>query len=255
MGQVDGMPKPVTISPQDLQAQMTLRINDASMEPESKEQRAQNFMTYYAALKDMIASSMQQAQGSRWATKPLYVDYASLVQDMSQKFGQSNYDKILLDGDSVMQAMQNSQTPFIMPNERMIITPADLKPSELSQLLQRNGIQPDPSRESDPPETPAQLAGDQESTSNMSGDTVNPHAISAQEHAQQTAQNAQVTPDHLLQAQQQEHQQAIDQGKQQIEAAKVALQAHKQMADQQLNFAQLNAKAAEPVDKKKKANV
>jgi hypothetical protein len=203
MGTEKGKRKAVTVKPKDLQGRMSLRINEASMEPETKEQRVAKFLAYLQQLQALQAASLQQAQSTKWATKPIYVDYVSLVQDLSDKMGEANFDKILLDNAEVEKAMQASETPMVLPNERINITPADLKPSEMMQLLQRNGIQPDPSRQQDAPVTTNQAA-------NTPPATEEPPA-------------PQITPDHLLAANAQDHSHAL-------ETAKLALEVRKQLA-------------------------
>lgn len=150
MGKEKNQPAPITIKPEDLQGEMILRINDASMEPMSKEQELVQFNAFVQQLMQMQQASFAQAQQTRYVTKPLYYDFAALAQDLSQKMGQANFDKLLVDQKEVEEAMQNSQTPMVMPNERIMIAPDDLKNSELAQLLQRSGIQPDESRAADP---------------------------------------------------------------------------------------------------------
>lgn len=146
-----GMPAAVEIKPEDLQAPMTLRINDASMEPESKQQQLQNFQNYLASMMQLKDQSLQQAASTKWATKPLYLDFTQLAQNLSQKYGQSNIDKIMLEGDEVEQLMQNSQAPFISPKETMKLDLNELYGSEAASLLTRNGIQPDPKRQAQVP--------------------------------------------------------------------------------------------------------
>lgn len=141
-----GEKKPMTIKPKDMQGDMELTVDDASMDPSNQQERVAREMAYVQQVQQLQAASEQQAQNTRWATSPLYLDYASLIDEYSQIMERPNYDKLLLNKKDVEKAMQNSQTPMVVPNERITLTPADLLPSEVVQLLQRNGIQPDPSR-------------------------------------------------------------------------------------------------------------
>lgn len=156
MGQKDNRPAPVTVTPQDLQGQFVLRINDASMEPPTKDQELQQFSAFVQQLQAMQQASFVQAQQTRWATKPMYLDFGMLARDFAFKMGQANFDKVMLQGDEVEQAMQNSQTPMIQPNERLNIDINELYGSEAAQLLERNGIQADPQRQTQVPQAEIQ---------------------------------------------------------------------------------------------------
>lgn len=227
MGTVKGRRKPVKVKPKDIQGQMTLRINDASMEPESKEQRLTSFLAYVQQLMQFQAASVVQAQQTKWATEPVYIDYASLIEDASQKFGQAHYDKILLDNKEVEQAMQNSSTPMVTPNERINIVPTDLKPSEMAQLLQRNGITPDPTRAQDEP-----------LTNNQATTMVNAAKVGQTGATPPTAEPEapQLTPADIIAAAKHDHQATMDK-------AKFGLEVHKQIASE----AQVAQQPQEPV--------
>lgn len=228
--QEGSMDKPLTISPGDLQGDLDLQVTEDSMQPLTKDQELQQFQAWMQAEMALVQASEQQAQQTRWAIDPLYLDFDALHHDLGKKFSMDNSEKIILSGDEVKQAMQNSQTPMIMPNERVLITPADMFNSEVAQLLERNGVQPDPQRQGST--TPAAEAV-------MMADA----AATAAKGQSQAPDEAQITPDHLLSAQQQAHQQAL-------EEAKIALQASKQQHDQQMSQVQF----AHTVDQAKVQN-
>jgi hypothetical protein len=142
-----GQKQPMTIKPQDLQKDMQLIIDDTTMDPAKQDERMARFMVYYQQLSAMQQASVTQAQETRWATVPMYLDYNSILQSYSELMNATNYDKLLLDKNTVMEAMQNAQTPWFMPHERFSIDLNELYGTEASQYLQRNGIQPDPSRQ------------------------------------------------------------------------------------------------------------
>jgi hypothetical protein len=195
-----GEKKPMTIKPQDMQGDLELTVDDASMDPANQEERISRHMAYVQQLQQLQAASEQQAQSTRWATSPVYLDFASLIDDYSQIMGHPNYDKLLLNKQAVDQAMQNSQTPMVMPNERINLTPGDLMASEIAQLLTRNGIQPDPSREQGAL-APNELV--------MQADVRSTLAKSQPaEPAADTSGN--ITPEHMLAADAQAHQQKMD---------------------------------------------
>lgn len=155
MGQENNRPKPVTISPADMQGQMVLRINDASMQPMSQEEELKQFEAYLAQVLAMQQASVQQAQLTKWAEPPLFLNFASLFQDLTIKFGQANFNKLILDSAAIMQKMgQNPSNAFLTPQQKITYNLDDLYGSEASQLLSRDGIQADPQRASQVP-TPA----------------------------------------------------------------------------------------------------
>jgi hypothetical protein len=149
MGQVENRPGPVTISPADMQGQMVLRINDASMEPISKEEELAKFQAYMQQTIQMQQASIQQAQLTGGATQPMFLDFGSLFQDLSQKMGYANFDKILLKNDDIMGQGNQQQPPPDSKNGSFTLD--DLYGSEASQVLLRDGVQPDPQRQGQVP--------------------------------------------------------------------------------------------------------
>jgi hypothetical protein len=199
-----GRVKTMTVTPADLQGEMQLMVDEASMDPSEKSDRIAQWIAYVQQLEQMQAASFQQAQQTRWATDPLYLNYTELMQDYSEIMDHPQYDKLLIDKEQLQEAMQNSQSPMIMPNERFMLDINELYGSEASQWLQRNGIQPDPARQSQTPVEPSQ-----------------------DQAAQGQDSQGAVTPETLLKADQQAHQQNIDH-------ARLALEAQKQAHDQEL---------------------
>jgi len=224
MPQEGSQDKPMTISPADLQGDLDLQVTEDSMAPLTKDQQLQQFQAWFTAELTLKQASEQQAQQTRWAIEPVYLDFDALHHDLAKNFNMDNSEKVILSGDEVKQAMQNSQSPMIMPNERMMITPGDMFNSEVAQLLQRNGVTPDPKRQTDA--TPA-------AESVMAADA---QATGAQAPPPDPTQ---ITPDHLLKADAQKHAQALAEHKQAMEAAKMQQASDKQNFDQQHSALQL----------------
>lgn len=203
-----GKKQPMTITPKDMQGDMQLIIDDSSMNPSSQDDKVNRFMAYTQQLEQLQQLSIQQAQSTRWTTSPLYIDYASILQDASEVMDRTQFDKYLLDGKLVEQAMQASQTPMIMPHEQFKLDLNQLYGSEASELLQRNGITPDPQRIQQVP-----VEGDAfQSAQTGAGGAIQPDPTA-------------VTPDHLISAVQSDHQQQVDKANL---ALKVQDQQHKQ---------------------------
>lgn len=108
-GMVENRPAPVKVTPSDLQGQMVLRINDASMEPEGKEQKLQGTLAYIQQLEGLRQSSIQQAQTTGGITKPLIIDYGVLSEELSEDFGKNNYDKLILSEDELAKRTEEAQ--------------------------------------------------------------------------------------------------------------------------------------------------
>lgn len=209
----NGRKETMEITPKDMQGDMELIIDDSSMDPSTQDEKTARFIAYIQQLEQIRQASIQQAQLTKWSTSPLYLNYPAILQDASEVTDHTQFDKYLLNGKQVEQAMQASESPMIMPNESLKIQLPELFGSEAAQLLQRNGIKPDPGRMQQAPQD-----------------------NSAQAPASPGADPTQVTPDHILKADQQAHQQNLD-------AAKLALEAQQQHAAQELNVAKLAQQA------------
>ena len=148
---VNGKKKPMTITPQDMQGDMELIIDDSTMDPAAQDEKVQREMVFLQELQQLQKSSIEQAQITRWTTSPLYLNFANIFQDYAQTMGRSQADKYILGEDIVKQAVSAAQTPFILPNEKWQIDLNQLYGSEAAQLLQRSGIQPDGARAQEQP--------------------------------------------------------------------------------------------------------
>lgn len=201
---VQGKKMPMKITPQDMQGDMELIIDDSTMDPSAQDEKMAREMAFLQELQQLQQASIQQAQLTRWTTSPLYLDYANIFQDYAQLTGRSQADKYILSEDVVQQAIQSAQTPFIMPNERWQIDLNQLYGSEAAQLLQRSGIQPAPERQVEQP-VPGDAFQAKQTGPGGAPPTEGPGSVPPN-----TTDATQVTPDHLLQAEQQQHQQAMD---------------------------------------------
>lgn len=146
-----GQKTPMTINPADMQGDLELTVDDTTMDPANRDHRIARFMAYTQQLEMMRQASYQQSMSTKGATSPLYIDYTKLLDDYSQVMDHPNYDKMILNSKEIQQTMQNSQTSMITPNERINLDINQLYGSEAAQLLQHNGIQPDPQRASQQP--------------------------------------------------------------------------------------------------------
>jgi hypothetical protein len=176
-----GKTTPMTITPKDMQGDMDLIVDESTIDPANQDERVARWVAYAQQLQQLQATSLQQAQLTNGAVKPIYIDYTALLQSLSEVMNHPNYEQLLVDNQQVEQHMQANAQPNMQTNERINLDINELYGSEAAQLLQRNGIQADPRRKSQEPV----VAG-------------------------ATNQTPALTPDHVLKADQQAHQQAMD---------------------------------------------
>lgn len=150
-GMDNNRPGPVTVQPSDLQAPLMLRINPASMEPMSKDEQRAQFQAYLQQMMGIQQAALQQTQMTRGMLKPIYLDFATIAQELSEKFGQFNYDKLIMSNDEVQQleqqaAQQFAQTginPFApLPQMRVNVDPSQIPANQENALMGNYGVPP-----------------------------------------------------------------------------------------------------------------
>lgn len=102
-----GKTQPMTVSPEDMQGDMDLMIDDASMEPASKEEQRQAHQEFLAQL--MGLKQAADAQTQMMDTPPMVLDFAEVAEDLSEKFGIKNFGSILMPQEQAQRAMQAMQ--------------------------------------------------------------------------------------------------------------------------------------------------
>lgn len=254
----NGQKKTVQVTPQDMQGDMELIIDESTMDPASQDEKITREQAFQQNLLALQQASVQQAQMTRWTTTPLYINFPNLMQDYAQMVGRTQSDKYILGEDVVKQAMQSAQTPFIMPNEKWQIDLNQLYGSEAAQLLQRSGIQPAPERAQEQP-----VEGDA-FQARQTGPGGAPPSEGPGSVPPGQPDPTQITPDHLLTADQQNtkqaltaqnqaHKQTLAEAKmahdQKVKEAQLALQAHQQQFDQLKQTAEFQQQTKNPIKK------
>ena len=157
MIKTQGEKQQMTINPQDIQGDIELMVDDKSMDPANQDQRIAQYMSYVQQLEQMQQASFAQAAQTNQATTPLYIDFATLLQDFSELTGHTNYDKILLNAQEIQQKIAQSSDQQV-GNERFSTDINQLYGTEAAQWLQKHGIQADPRRVQQTPQIdPAQV--------------------------------------------------------------------------------------------------
>lgn len=92
------------VSPGDFAYDMELRIDDASMEPTSKEDQRTVFLQYIQQTLQLQQASAAQAQIA--GTKPLVLDFEELFRQESEQFGIKTVDKIIITPEELAEDQQ-----------------------------------------------------------------------------------------------------------------------------------------------------
>jgi len=128
------------IHPAMLQGDMELRIDDASMEPVSKEDQRNTYLQYIQQVLSLQQASAAQAQATQGATKPLTLDFEELVEQLSDKFGINTEESIIKEPEEMQQEEQAAEggmgSPMEMPEQEMEMenqTPEDMMGPEMPQ--------------------------------------------------------------------------------------------------------------------------
>lgn len=111
----------VNIDPADLQYEMDLRIDDASMQPLSKQDRLQQYLTYQQQVLTLQQQSIAQHQAL--GTEPIALNFPAIFEEMSQEFGQKNADKFTLAPEEVQAAQQQQMQEMAMQQQAQGMPP------------------------------------------------------------------------------------------------------------------------------------
>lgn len=131
--------KPVQVSPSDLQGDMELRIDDASMEPTSKEDQKTSYLAFVQQALQLQQASMQQAQTS--GTKPLTLNFDEMFESTAEKFGIKSVDSLIISPQEIeeeqakQQAAQAGMEEQMQPEQGMQPEQAPQEPNPMEMML------------------------------------------------------------------------------------------------------------------------
>jgi hypothetical protein len=97
-----------TLTPEEMQLDMQLRVDDMSMQPLSEDQKRQNFMAYQNNLIQLQTGSVNQAKITGDPNQVLFLDYPALGEQSAKYFGQRDFRKVTMTNEAAM-ANQNQQ--------------------------------------------------------------------------------------------------------------------------------------------------
>ena len=131
---------PLLIEPADLQGDMELKIDDASMQSVSKEDQKASYLAFIQQTLSLQQASMQQAQALQ--TKPLELDFDELFEQMADKFGIKSIDSIIItpeekeDDMAIQQASQDAMQEQMMGEEGMMPEMPQEMPQQAPEMPQ-----------------------------------------------------------------------------------------------------------------------
>ncbi len=162
----------IQITPMDLQGDMELRIDDASMQPATKEERRDAQIQFTQQALGLKQASDQQAQ--QIGTKPIALDYGEMLGDLADEFGNKNPDKYLLSDEEIAESQQEqteAKSQQMQSEAQMMQQQQQLQ----QQAMPQQGMQPGmegqpqgmPPEQGLPPEGMEQQMGEMPPPQNM----------------------------------------------------------------------------------------
>lgn len=97
-----------SLTPEEMQLQMELRINDMAMQPISDQQRKENFLAYRDNLVQMQTASVQQSQITGDQSQIIFVDWHSLAEQAARHFHVRGFQKQIMPNEDAL-AVQDEQ--------------------------------------------------------------------------------------------------------------------------------------------------
>lgn len=126
------------LTPEELQLQMELQINDMSMQPLSDMQRRENFIAYQDRVLQLAAASAQQAQLTGDQSQIVFLDYHQQIRDTAKHFSQRSAEKQIMPNDKALAA-QNQQAVA----QEQAIAEEDAKLGDMDAITQEIADLPD----------------------------------------------------------------------------------------------------------------
>lgn len=102
-----GRKETMEVTPDDMQGDMDLIVDDASMEPASKDDQKENYLAFTTQLINMKQVADQQSQ--MLGTPPLALNFSGIAEDLAEKFGYRNFGSLLMQDEELQQAHEKMQ--------------------------------------------------------------------------------------------------------------------------------------------------
>lgn len=101
--------EPIDLTPQELQLQMELRINDLEMQPMSKSERKQNYDQYLAQLLTLQTASVSQYQITQDPSQVLFIDFNQTAEELSKQYGVKRFVKQTIPNEEALAHRQEGE--------------------------------------------------------------------------------------------------------------------------------------------------
>jgi len=103
----------LVVHPKDFQAEMELRIDDASMMPVSKEDSRALYGQFIQQTLALQQASVAQSQISQ--TPPLELDFDELFRELADKYGVKSVESIIINPEEKQEQMMEEQVAQQLP--------------------------------------------------------------------------------------------------------------------------------------------
>lgn len=124
------------LTPEELQLQMLLRVQDMSMKPISEQQDRENFITYTDRLTLLQQGSIAQSQLTGDPNQILFIDWHQEARELAKKFNTRGLEKQIMPNEKAL-AVQNQaqeQQMAIQQAEQERVNGVDSMVAEISEL-------------------------------------------------------------------------------------------------------------------------
>ena len=186
----------VPVTPDDMQGDMDLVVDDASMEPTTKEEQRQTYgMWVQGQLALKQAADMQHQQ---FGTPPMLLNFTELAEENAEKFGIKNFESAIIPDDQAQQYTQQAQQMMAAAAQQGQGDKAPKSPSEsitFKDAVASGAID---------------AAAEMLNQAGLPAGGLLHNATQPQPDPSAQPQEPTLTPEHYLQADQQDHQQKMD---------------------------------------------
>ena len=90
------------LKPQELQSEVMLSLDQASMEPATKEEKQNKWLAFNESFLTTIAAA--NAQSDKYNTTPILIDFDKYLSEFAQQFSYNNVDKVLMNPEQAKAA-------------------------------------------------------------------------------------------------------------------------------------------------------
>lgn len=127
-----------SLTPEELQLQMELQINDMSMQPISDLQKRENFMAYSDRLVQLQTGSINQSQITGDPSQVLFIDWHAQARDLAKHFNTRSFEKQIMANEKALQVQDEQQAA-----QEQALAEEDAKLGDMDEMTQEVADLPD----------------------------------------------------------------------------------------------------------------